>query len=200
MYGMPCEAAKRGASLILPIGKIADALTAIALEPQTVPLSEALDLVAELVLRESGIRVQPAQHPALRSAIVRALPNGDAAAFLRPCRQPGRRPPRDRNAHRRGDDQGDLLLPRPPAARHDRLASAARARTGRGLAGSPGLVRRLRDRRGGVHARAPRVRGVRPGSAARADPGHRHLERGPRGLEHGPVSRALAAHRRAEPA
>jgi two-component system, chemotaxis family, protein-glutamate methylesterase/glutaminase len=34
VYGMPCEAAKRGASLILPIGKIADALTAIALEPQ----------------------------------------------------------------------------------------------------------------------------------------------------------------------
>ena len=45
-------------------------------------MSEALDLVAELVLRESGIRVQPAQHPALRSAIVRALPNGDPAAFL----------------------------------------------------------------------------------------------------------------------
>jgi len=45
-------------------------------------VSEALDLVAGLVLRESGIRVQPAQHPALRSAIVRALPNGDPAAFL----------------------------------------------------------------------------------------------------------------------
>jgi chemotaxis protein methyltransferase CheR len=45
-------------------------------------MSDALDLVAELVLRESGIRVQPAQHPALRSAIVRALPNGNAAAFL----------------------------------------------------------------------------------------------------------------------
>ena len=45
-------------------------------------MSKALDLVAELVLRESGIRVQPAQHPALRSAIVRALPNGDPAAFL----------------------------------------------------------------------------------------------------------------------
>ena len=27
VYGMPCEAAKRGASLILPIGEIADALT-----------------------------------------------------------------------------------------------------------------------------------------------------------------------------
>ena len=45
-------------------------------------MSEALDHVAKLVLRESGIRVQQAQHPALRSAIARALPNGDAAAFL----------------------------------------------------------------------------------------------------------------------
>ena len=45
-------------------------------------MSDALDRVAEVVFRESGIRVQPAQHPALRSAIVRALPNGDAAAFL----------------------------------------------------------------------------------------------------------------------
>ena len=34
VYGMPCEAAKRGASLILPIGKIADALTTIVLDPQ----------------------------------------------------------------------------------------------------------------------------------------------------------------------
>jgi two-component system chemotaxis response regulator CheB len=32
VYGMPCEAAKRGAALILPIGKIADALTTVALE------------------------------------------------------------------------------------------------------------------------------------------------------------------------
>lgn len=45
-------------------------------------MSDALDRIAEVVLRESGIRVQPAQHPALRSAIVRALPNGDAAALL----------------------------------------------------------------------------------------------------------------------
>jgi chemotaxis protein methyltransferase CheR len=45
-------------------------------------MTDALDLVAELVLRESGIRLQSAQHPALRSAIARAFPNGDAAAFL----------------------------------------------------------------------------------------------------------------------
>ena len=34
VYGMPCEAAKRGAAQILPIGRIADALIAIALEPR----------------------------------------------------------------------------------------------------------------------------------------------------------------------
>jgi chemotaxis protein methyltransferase CheR len=45
-------------------------------------MSDALDRVAELVLQETGIRVQPAQHPALRSAVARALPNGDAAALL----------------------------------------------------------------------------------------------------------------------
>jgi chemotaxis protein methyltransferase CheR len=45
-------------------------------------MTDALDLIVELVCRESGIRVQSAQHPALLSAIARALPNGDAAAFL----------------------------------------------------------------------------------------------------------------------
>lgn len=36
VYGMPCEAAKRGAATILPIGRIAEALTAIAFErPKT---------------------------------------------------------------------------------------------------------------------------------------------------------------------
>jgi two-component system, chemotaxis family, protein-glutamate methylesterase/glutaminase len=37
VYGMPCEAAKRGAALILPIGKIADALTTTALERRPTP-------------------------------------------------------------------------------------------------------------------------------------------------------------------
>ena len=32
VYGMPYEAAKRGAAMILPIGRIAEALTAIAFE------------------------------------------------------------------------------------------------------------------------------------------------------------------------
>ena len=37
VYGMPCEAAKRGAALILPIGKIAHALTTTALERRQTP-------------------------------------------------------------------------------------------------------------------------------------------------------------------
>lgn len=45
-------------------------------------MSDVLHLVAELVLRESGIRLQPMQYPALRSAIARALPHGDAATFI----------------------------------------------------------------------------------------------------------------------
>jgi len=46
-------------------------------------MSDPLGLVAELVLRESGMRVQPTQYPALRSAIARAVPNGDPVSFLR---------------------------------------------------------------------------------------------------------------------
>jgi len=34
VFGMPCEAAKRGAAMILPIGKIADALTTVQFERQ----------------------------------------------------------------------------------------------------------------------------------------------------------------------
>lgn len=46
-------------------------------------MTDDLRLVADLVLRESGMRVQPAQYPALRSAIARAVPNADPASFLR---------------------------------------------------------------------------------------------------------------------
>ena len=52
-----------------------------------------LEHVADLVLRESGIQLRAAQHPALRSALARALPNEDPAAFLRLASNPvdGRR-------------------------------------------------------------------------------------------------------------
>jgi chemotaxis methyl-accepting protein methylase len=55
-------------------------------------MTDSLDLIAELVFRESGIRV-PLQDPALRSAIARALPSGDPAAFLHVAGNPveGRR-------------------------------------------------------------------------------------------------------------
>jgi chemotaxis protein methyltransferase CheR len=51
-------------------------------------MSDALDLVAELVRRESGIRVQPGQYASLRSAIGRADPGGDARRFLRLAEDP----------------------------------------------------------------------------------------------------------------
>ena len=37
IYGMPREAAKRGAELILPLGEIADVLTGVALERRRKP-------------------------------------------------------------------------------------------------------------------------------------------------------------------
>ena len=40
-------------------------------------MSDALDLVAELVQRESGIRLQPVQYPALRAAIVARAADGE---------------------------------------------------------------------------------------------------------------------------
>ena len=46
-------------------------------------MSHPLDPVAELVLRETGIRMQAAQYPALRSALARALPGGDPTDFMR---------------------------------------------------------------------------------------------------------------------
>jgi chemotaxis methyl-accepting protein methylase len=46
-------------------------------------VSRLLDQVAELVGRESGILLHPNQYSALRAAIGRAVPSGDAAGFLR---------------------------------------------------------------------------------------------------------------------
>jgi len=51
-------------------------------------MSDPLDLAAELVLRETGIRVQAIQYPALRSAIARALPDGDEVTFLEIAEDP----------------------------------------------------------------------------------------------------------------
>jgi chemotaxis protein methyltransferase CheR len=51
-------------------------------------LSESLARVAELVHRESGIRLKPNQYSSLRAAIGRTSPAGDAAGFLRLAADP----------------------------------------------------------------------------------------------------------------
>jgi chemotaxis protein methyltransferase CheR len=55
-------------------------------------MTEALEQVAELIRRASGIQLQPNRYPALRAAIGRAEPNADAAAFLELAADPGRGP------------------------------------------------------------------------------------------------------------
>ena len=51
-------------------------------------MNDVLEQVAELVSRESGIRLQPNQYSSLRAAIGRAMPSADAAGFLRLARDP----------------------------------------------------------------------------------------------------------------
>jgi chemotaxis protein methyltransferase CheR len=51
-------------------------------------LTDALDQVAALLRRETGIRLGQSQHSALRSALARAAPGGDALSFLRAAADP----------------------------------------------------------------------------------------------------------------
>jgi chemotaxis protein methyltransferase CheR len=51
-------------------------------------VTHALDQVAALLRRETGIRLERSQHPALRSALARAAPGGDALSFLRAAEDP----------------------------------------------------------------------------------------------------------------
>lgn len=51
-------------------------------------MTHALDKVAALLRRETGIRLEPAHHSALRTALARAAPGGDASAFLRAAGDP----------------------------------------------------------------------------------------------------------------
>jgi len=55
-------------------------------------VNDALDQVAELLRRECGIRLDPSQYTALRSALARAVPDGDAFSFLRAAADPVRGP------------------------------------------------------------------------------------------------------------
>lgn len=51
-------------------------------------MNDALDRVAELVRRESGIDIKPGQYTALRAAVRRAMPSGDVVSFLRLAADP----------------------------------------------------------------------------------------------------------------
>ena len=51
-------------------------------------MTDALDQVAALLRRETGIRLEQSQHSALRSALARAAPDGDALSFLRAAEDP----------------------------------------------------------------------------------------------------------------
>ena len=51
-------------------------------------MTEPLDLIAALVLRESGIRIQPTQYAALGSAVARVAPGGDPTTFMRSAGDP----------------------------------------------------------------------------------------------------------------
>ena len=113
--------------------------------------------------RERHPRRSPAQHPALRSAMRARCRTATRPRFLRAVANPVEGRPRDRDADRRGDDQGDLLLPRPPAARLDPVAGAARARAGGGLAArSASGAPPARPARRRTRSRCSRARRSRP--------------------------------------
>jgi chemotaxis protein methyltransferase CheR len=51
-------------------------------------MTHALDAVAVLLRRETGIRIDRSQHSSLRAALARATPGGDAAGFLQAADDP----------------------------------------------------------------------------------------------------------------
>jgi chemotaxis methyl-accepting protein methylase len=51
-------------------------------------MSDVLDLVADMISRESGIKLLPSQYGALRTAIARAAPGSDPLGFLRLAEDP----------------------------------------------------------------------------------------------------------------
>ena len=51
-------------------------------------MKDALVQVAALLRRETGIRLEPSQHSALRTALARAAPEGDPLSFLRAAADP----------------------------------------------------------------------------------------------------------------
>ena len=135
-------------------------------------MSDALDWSRSSFSRESGIRVQPAQHGAARGHRARG-PDGDPAGFLRLAPTPSRARPRPTLIDEVTVKETFFSA---IAGNSTRSTGARCSRARRPRAhGDPRLERRLRHRRGGVHARAPRVRGLRARRAARPDPRHGHL-------------------------
>jgi chemotaxis protein methyltransferase CheR len=53
-------------------------------------MTNALDEVAVILRRETGIRIDRSQHSSLRAALARATPGGDATGFLRAAEDPVR--------------------------------------------------------------------------------------------------------------
>ena len=51
-------------------------------------MTDELELVAELVRRESGIALRQSQRPSLEAAIARVVPGEDARGFLRLANEP----------------------------------------------------------------------------------------------------------------
>jgi chemotaxis protein methyltransferase CheR len=51
-------------------------------------MTDSLDQVAALLRRETGIQLEQSQHSALRSALARAAPDGNARSFLRAAEDP----------------------------------------------------------------------------------------------------------------
>ena len=89
-------------------------------------MSAALEQLASLIRRETGISLKPGQLPSLAAALRRVDPAMDAAGFLSAQRATRATDGAARSPDRRGDRQRDLLLPPAPRARRDRLAAAAR--------------------------------------------------------------------------
>ena len=124
-------------------------------------VSAALEQVAALVRRETGIVDQGPQLPSLAAALRRIDPGMDAAAL--PAASSGRRPSArllDRLVDEVTVKETFFFRQRASWTRSTGGAARARAR-GRGRQ-RPRLGRRLRDGRGGIHAGDPRLRGVRP--------------------------------------
>ena len=124
--------------------------------------------------RETGLVLPAARETALRAALERAAPGLGVASFVPGHVRSGGRPRSAGPADRRSDQPGNVLRPGPRAARRDPVACPAPAGPRGRLGNRPCLVRRLRERRRGLHAGPAGRAGVRScaGAGGRAGNGH----------------------------